>query len=507
MIAQCVAVAVVGSAAAITAPKYLPPGEVAGLHDIVLIYHGGPKRPSWDAEHCLPYVARLDAEGTPQEWLFDGFLLIEFAAPDGTWLHAARKGARQATIADWQWLIDAWFRDTTGLAGLDQAVGRATQALGPPASPRQIIISLPAPLSAQTNFGTPPGAERSLDFSDEADRLAACRWYMDTVLQRWRATEHEHLRLAGFYWLAESISAEDRDLVKGVAGQVHELGLRFFWIPYFGAGGAPDWRELGFDAMMLQPNHFFQPKLSERRLTAAARRAQSWGSGIEIEFDARAMTDDVFRERLFAYLDAGVEYGWMDDALLGYYEGGGAIGEFYRHPEARELYDHVCDFVLGRYQSSGLTELPPAPDVPPRDPEKNLALAAKGAKVHGGVRNQEELLPEKLIDGDADNYGGMYGFAYFAWPGSVTIELPAESRVARVQTLLWDLDQRVFRYRTETSLDGETWQPAVDKSEGEYGGWQVDRFAPRPARFVRFTGLHNSENALFQIVEIEVYSE
>ena len=80
--------------------------------------------------------------------------------------------------------------------------------------------------------------------------------------------------------------------------------------------------------------------------------------------------------------------------------------------------------------------------------------------------------------------------------------------------LFWDGDRwRLFvigydcveRIHHFSSLDGEAWEPAVDKSEGEWRGWQVDTFAPRAARYVRFTGLYNSANSLFQVVEFEVY--
>ena len=45
----------------------------------------------------------------------------------------------------------------------------------------------------------------------------------------------------------------------------------------------------------------------------------------------------------------------------------------------------------------------------------------------------------------------------------------------------------------------------ADKSRVECRGWQTDGFAPVPARFVRFRGLHSTANSLFQVVQFEVY--
>ncbi len=492
-------------------PTYLRPGtpEVGGVKHLCLIYHGSKRRVPWTKQALMPYVAYVDETGAPRDWLFDTFLFIEFATDAGAWLHAYRKDRVQATAGDWDWLANCWFRQDTGLSGLEGAVAEVGQALGAPKRRVNVVITLPIPLSPIKAFGPLPGQDRKLDFSREPDRQRALAWYIDRVLVRWRGREYSHLNLVGFYWLAESISRADHAIVEWTAKHLHEQGYKLYWIPYFGAQGVRTWRERGINATMLQPNHFFTQERDERRLLLAAKKARTAGTGIEIEFDARALTSEDHLRRFWGYLDAGVKYGWMKEALLGYYEGGNAVKKFAETPgRGRELYEALYRFVKGTYQSSGKVDLS-ALELISRDNSADLALASKGAKIHGCVRrdDQPDLAPEKIIDGDIDFYGGMSGFGYFAWPGSFTVELPRPSVVARTQTMLWDLDGRRFRYRIETSLDNRHWELAVDKSAGEWWGWQVDRFTPRRAKYVRFTGLHNSVNALFQVVEFEVYAE
>jgi hypothetical protein len=491
-------------------PRYLAPGSprVGGVRHLCLIYHGQRSRVRWTARALLPYVAYVDAEGRPRDWLFDSFLFIEFANDAGLVLHHHPEGAPLPTLADWEWLGDAWFREDTGLIGLERAVTRAARALQDPDHRAKVVLTLPVPFHEDRAFGPLPGTDKTLDFADPSDQRRALAWYVDRVLCDWQSRCYRHLDLVGFYWLAETIPPVYEPLVRSTARHLHRRGLKLYWIPYFGAQGLDRWRRLGIDATMLQPNHFFTERRDERRLTSAAKLARLHGTGIEVEFDGRAIDTEDYRTRFWGYLEAGAKYGWMREAILGYYEGGGAVQMLVQQPErGRELYDSLYRFVHGTYEPSNRVELG---DLLLSWPDRrgNLALARRGAEVHGCIRrdDQPDLVPEKIIDGEVEGYGGMSGFGYIPVGGSFTVELPRPVKVARTQVLLFDLDDRFFRYRIETSIDGRSWEVAVDKSAGEWAGWQVDRFSPRTARLIRFTGLHNSVNDLVQVVELETYS-
>lgn len=494
-------------------PSYLPPGtpSVDGIHHLVLIYHGQRSRPVWDKQTIMPYVAYVDEQAAPQDWLFDGFLFIEYATDDGVMIHAYDKAKRLPTIADWQWLAWAWFRPESGLIGLEEATAEAGAKLGQPDRRSPVVITLPLPFTADQAFGPLPGEQEKLNFSRPQDRQRALQWYIQQVRQRFEQRNYKHLKLAGFYWTAESIPPEDYELVTWTSSYLKGLGLSHYWIPYFGAQGIERWHDFGFAGMMVQPNYFFPAQAPPlNRFMLAAKMARLAGSGVEMEFDGRALTSDDFAKRMLGYLDAGVYYGWMKGALLGWYEGGGAVGKLAISPgRGRDLYRRVYEFVKGTYQPSGQWDFSQVPLVV-RDNSKNLALAGRGAKIIGASKRPEwgdEIGPEKITDGEIDIYGGMSGFGAFHIPGEFTVELPQATTVARTQTMFFETDGRFFRYKIDTSVDGQTWQPAVDKSGGEWRGWQVDKFSPRPARYIRMTVLHNSVNQIAQIVEFEVYAD
>jgi hypothetical protein len=73
-----------------------------------------------------------------------------------------------------------------------------------------------------------------------AGRIRAVQWFIRAALTDWNASHYQNLRLAGFYWYQEAIDlgvAGEKTLVRTTARDIHVLGLRFYWIPYFEAPG------------------------------------------------------------------------------------------------------------------------------------------------------------------------------------------------------------------------------------------------------------------------------
>lgn len=489
--------------------QYLPPGT-ADVKHLCLIYHGQDRRVDWTAENLLPYVAYVDNDGTPSDWLFDSFLFIEFATDEKKSLYHYAPKAAQADGADWEWLADSWFREDTGLIGLERCVERVGKTLNDAEHKVNVVITLPVPLHQVTEFNNLPGTTASLDFSQASDRHQALAWYINTVSEHFTAANYRHLNLLGFYWTGESIVSAQHETVRWTADYLHRQRLKFYWIPYFTAAGVGHWREVGFDAMMLQPNYFFRGDGGINRLMFAAKRARIMGSGVEMEFDGRAFTSEEHYQRYWDYLDASVKYGWMTDALLGWYEGGGALLRMFDEGEkGRAMYDALYHFVKGDYTPENTDRLPELMNLPPPEAGRNLALASHGATVHGAIDDgQPGLAPDRMINGQWLMYTGTSGFTWFGIPGSVTIELPETTLVNRTRTLFFDLDGRYYTYRIDTSTDNKHWESAIDKSEGQWSSWQLDSFAERQARFIRITGLSNSTGQnLCQIVEFEVYGD
>jgi hypothetical protein len=136
---------------------------------------------------------------------------------------------------------------------------------------------------------------------------------------------------------------------------------------------------------------------------------------------------------------------------------------------------------------------------------RNYALAANGATITGGSR------PEELIDGNDSNYSGGTGFATSVWsatpPQAFVITLKEPYAIDYIRILLWDRDDRFYRYKLEICPDaaGTAWTVAADYTgpTEQRRGWQVVRFKPQPVKLIRLTGAHNSSNSGFHAVEVQ----
>ncbi|HEU5180462.1 MAG TPA: DUF4855 domain-containing protein [Candidatus Polarisedimenticolia bacterium] len=321
--------------------------DAAGPSDMVLIYQGGTDRLAWTPEQLAPYVSAHASDGG-ERWLFDGFLFIEYRDNRG---HAYAHGysLEPARKEDWLWLIERNFAPHGGVPALDQALDSTIRRLGTPERPRQVVLTLPEPIPESTHWGSLEG--RPLDFRNPKDRVAACRWHIETALAKWDSLHPKHLEMAGFYWVAED-DKQDATILPLVAEIIHAHGLRFFWIPYWRAGGAQDWSRLGFDAAYQQPNHFFHPEVKDERLEDACAFARSHHMGLEFECDSRACkSPELFRPRLYSYLRAFEMSGVRDEAAIAYYEGGGALLEMFKSPDAkcRADYQAIADWVMARH--------------------------------------------------------------------------------------------------------------------------------------------------------------
>ena len=253
------------------------------------------------------------------------------------------------------------FRSAHGVVQLDACVRAAAKSLPDGNHRVNLVLTIPMADAASRDFGAIEPGGPSLDFRRDADRVAALRWYIREALARWKKLDAPHVRLAGFYWLRESIKPENRAVVRKTANFLHSQGMKLYWIPYLGASGIDVRRELGIDVTMIQPNYAFLKNAKDlSRLSETARLAMRTRSGLEIEIDPRAIDLAELRARYLDYLDAGVKYGFMNHAVLGYYEGGGTFARCAASSdvEVRNIYDQTYRFIKGTYRSRGGTPLP-----------------------------------------------------------------------------------------------------------------------------------------------------
>lgn len=168
--------------------------------DMVLFYGGGAQRyiPNWDNNRIESYVTYTNEHGV-ETWFFDAFLFLEFADyGEGSNMVSFATGYKDpsgkllssATKYDWENLINYFFSKGHQLDALDETIGDAVSRLGAPAYKRRVVITIPEPIrnqdssnasSSTTYWGRVNGV--TLDFSRDADRVKACKWYIDRVRQ------------------------------------------------------------------------------------------------------------------------------------------------------------------------------------------------------------------------------------------------------------------------------------------------------------------------------------
>jgi Domain of unknown function (DUF4855) len=336
------------------AGEFITPGaaETGRVADWVLIYAGGAHRPDWTPTQFEPYVVYADPDSGQEQWLFDGFLFIEFKDARGQ-EYAKGYGHEPARKEHWVWLLDRLFEEGKALHALDEVVGRTAAKIGAPTRARRVTITLPEPIVTLADWGELNG--KALDFSNADDRIAAVGWYLTELQRRWQEAGFQNLKLEGIYWVAETTANKGEQVLPRVSELVHSHGWKFLWIPYWRAAGAGDWKALGFDAAYQQPNHFFHPdKVNDDRLPEAVAFAKAHDMGMEMEWDSRAMSQqELFLPRMHAYLDAFEKTGAMQHAAMAHYEGGGAMIKLSQHkaPPLQEAYRRYCQAIVKRQKA------------------------------------------------------------------------------------------------------------------------------------------------------------
>lgn len=294
--------------------------KTGDIRDMVLIYDGGAQRKLWDEESFEPYVSALSPDGKTENWLFDGFLFLEIY--DGTYGFDVGYKKIPARKEHWMGLIDGYLTKGKSIKALDACLDKAKRRCKDPLKKRKIVISLPEPIPNQKDWGEIDGTK--MDFSDNGDRLAAVKWYIDYVTQRFKEEKMKNVELGGFYWLVEEV-INDKELVKEVADYIHQKKSVFYWIPYYKAPGYSDWKSYGFDQAFLQPNHFFDRKVPDSRIDEAYELAKSLGMSLEIEFDEDAREGKGKGERLRTYLNGFKKNNVFETLDIAYYQGGDGL--------------------------------------------------------------------------------------------------------------------------------------------------------------------------------------
>ncbi|MGI6074439.1 MAG: DUF4855 domain-containing protein [Fermentimonas sp.] len=326
-------------------PIYTP--NTGYIADLVLIYQGGDARLAYTKEQIAPYVYKTNEEGGI-DWLFDGFLFLETRTFNGYAFEQSAYGHEtyRARKQEWISLLDKVFEEGKAVSALNSVLSDLSDAGHTPLRKRKVIISLPEPLSGQKDWGTLNG--KPLDFSIDADRLEALKWYVDEVIRRFDEHKYRHIELAGFYWLKESDDLSER-LISPTSKYINSRGYILNWIPNWGPHRGENWRLRNFNSAYIQPNTFFSTGNSSN-LPRVCTYAALHNMGLEVEFDWN-LANESYQQKLHDYYDNFDKYKVLEKSAIAYYEGGRQFLTqlvYGTTPGLKSLYKRVTDVIIER---------------------------------------------------------------------------------------------------------------------------------------------------------------
>ena len=327
----------------------------AEVRDLALIYQGGAHRIDWTKDQFGPYVTHKFADGK-EEWLFDGYLFLEFKDGKGYTLSPGYDKLL-ARRTEWEWYLDRIFEPGKSLDALDQAISEKKEQLGDPGFRHKIVLTVIVAHKDQKDWGELDG--KKLDFSNIEDQKAATKWFIDQLTDRFAKAGYKNLDLYGLYWIDEDM-VHTNDFPKQIKSYINDKGLKFVWIPYWNAPGHERWKELGFDIAYQQPNYFFHDDIPYERLDNAIDTALTYGMGMEFECDVRAMTqnDPNWQYRMKDYIDAFEKRGVFENSAIAYYTDNHLFLDMVENPspENQAIMDRLARFIVDRRSNPKLTK-------------------------------------------------------------------------------------------------------------------------------------------------------
>src|SRR5690606_617590 len=120
------------------------------------IYSGGLNRPDWTETELNPYISYKDPDTQTSNWLFDGFLFLDFGDGAGRSFVAPVKDATEKAgrKSDWEAVLNRQFATDKGIDALNKAVGKKVTEIGAPVRKRKVVLGLPEPWPGQQDWGT-----------------------------------------------------------------------------------------------------------------------------------------------------------------------------------------------------------------------------------------------------------------------------------------------------------------------------------------------------------------
>lgn len=313
---------------------------------------------TWRTEDFLPMVGYLTQDGYMRDQMFDTVLFLPYQT-------------MPATRESWTDYLDDLFRKNRQLDALNSAMreyNRLRGTLYTTPTKENVVLAIPYPAASQTNFGTLPDSSTPLSFSPAGigeekafeNRKLAVEWYFQELMKRWEKAEFSYLRLEGIYWfheLVEDSAPKERELIRSTAAMVHAKGLRYYWIPYYGAPGLEEWKSLSFDYAFLQPSYYSDRQIPLDRWEGFMDAVQKYGLQIEIEGDNKMYRDRTFYQLYYNQLAMTHKLGLDKNTIHAYYYGSKTFLEAFKStdPALRAIYDDTYKWMRGRFNEVDYT--------------------------------------------------------------------------------------------------------------------------------------------------------
>ncbi len=498
----------VSSSAAMPSPDLLN-----GYENVCLTYtfdYGASTKGRHSVNDLKPYVGYYDAAGNLEDFFFDSYLFLPCMGngPSGARMHTDSINPTKAI--DWTAYVEDTFAEGYNVDALEVAFGDTKEVLGNQDKKAGVFFTILYPNKNATNFGTLGG--RELNFSKMEDRKYAVKWIIDEQVKLYNQGGYEHLELVGFYWLEEYLAMyEDIELFQYTSQYLHSLGLKFIWIPWYCANGYNQWKQLGFDVACMQPNLFWMDNPANDRVEISCNTSSSLGMSMEMELDARALTDKEYFNRYLLYLEDGMNNEAMDSVKMYYQDR--VLGVYYQacystSGYGRDVYDLTYKYATKTLTQDDINKYrdPVVPMEIPEDVEwisqGKSYTASKSFGAGGTAEEYQNISGKELTDGI---FGSSdLGTEWHAFHKSLADENGKMSIVIDLGEVRNDITHFMAQFndyekygigapeklQIASSEDGETFKlvgiPKI-QDDGNYTYFTVEKGSPITARYIRLT--------------------
>lgn len=303
-------------------------------------------------------LAYQNKQGVITDTLFDS---VTFGTST-SWMYSYNSEVPKThSRKDWNnFIYNNLFADNCNVNALELAAGRVKYELK--RADYKVGVYLPLFYTQRyfESWGSVNG--KTLDFTKNADRIAAVKWLVDEMISAFDSQKYSNLQLRGFYYISEGLpqdeAADLKIILSEITNYIRSKNLITYMAPYNGAYGSnrtdsPNWKDCGFDEATYQINYFPgaealpNAKQDSAEINKIAAKAAEMGASIQMELCSA--TERTSIGGLKEYINGGIEYGYMNNRFISWWiQGSGDnLSRLCGSDDAylRSAYDEVYKFI------------------------------------------------------------------------------------------------------------------------------------------------------------------